>query len=136
MCAYRKLLVLLSLALFTASYATVNLLTPPHEPKDDSFYVCYLKCRINYTVHAPMLAYKKFKYMGCMISKAPCDTICVKNPSCHPAKLIKMSRKPCVSNCVTKIVTQITYRPVTLKSFGWFNNYPQALNAFYRCAYS
>ena len=132
--AYRKLLALLSLALFTtASYATMIPLTPPHEPKDDSFYVCYLKCRINYTVRAPMLAYKKFKYLGCMISKVPCDTLCVKNSSCHPAKLSKMSRKPCSSHCVTQV---LLCPPVKLKSFGWFNNYPQALNAFYRCAYS
>ena len=132
MCAYRKLLTLLSLAWIVTGFTATIPLTPPHEPKDDSFYVCYLKCRINYTVHAPMLAYKKFKYLGCMISRVPCANICVKNASYPQVKLSTMSHKPCGSNCVAKM----SCAPTKLKPFGWFNNYPEALNAFYRCAYS
>lgn len=92
-----------------ACFANASPLTPPHEPKDDSFYVCYEGCRINYSVRAPLVTYRKYKYLGCSITRIPCDAACVKKVNCPPVKL---------------------------KLFGWFNNYPQALNAFYRCAYS
>ena len=104
-----KGLILLSAALCVAGFAAANSLTPPREPKENSFYVCYEKCRIHHTVRAPLATYRKYQYLGCTISRTPCDASCVKRANCPP---------------------------YPLKLFGWFNNYPQTLNAFYRCAYS
>ena len=84
-------------------------LTPPNEPKEDSFYVCYDRCYVHHSVRAPLNTYRKLKYAGCMISRVPCNLSCAKKGR-HPS--------------------------APLKLFGWFNNYPQTLNAFYRCAYS
>lgn len=84
-------------------------LTPPHEPKEDSFYVCYDRCYVHHSIRAPLNTYRKLRYKGCVISRVPCNASCVKKKHCPP---------------------------VPLKLFGWFNNYPQSLNAFYRCAYN
>ncbi|MDA9271822.1 hypothetical protein N9Q05_00345 [bacterium] len=84
-------------------------LTPWHEPKEDSFYVCYTERHIHYSIRAPLNTYRKYKYTGCSIARIPCKARCVKKVNCPPVKL---------------------------HLFDWFNNYPQALNAFYRCAYS
>lgn len=86
-----------------------NELTPADEPKDDSFYVCYEKRCLNTVSSTPLLRYKSYKYIGCVISRLPCDMYCV-DKSCHP--------------------------PKRLKQFYWYNNYYDALNSFYRCAYS
>lgn len=99
-----------SMVLFSlSSIAIAAPLTPPQEPKEDSFYVCYKERHVNYSIRAPLNTYRKFKYTGCSISRIPCDATCVKKVNCPPVKL---------------------------KLFDWFNTYPQALNAFYRCAYS
>lgn len=98
----------LYLFLSVSSVLNAAPLTPPCEPKDDSFYVCYNERHINYSIRAPLATYRKYKYLGCSISRVPCDATCVKKINCQH----------------------------TLKLFDWFNNYPQALNAFYRCAYS
>ena len=103
--AYMTGLILLGFA----SLAYAKPLTPPHEPKDDSFYVCYESCRVFHSTRAPLATYRKFKYLGCSISRTPCHVSCIKKTNCPPVKL---------------------------KLFGWFNNYPQSLNAFYRCAYT
>lgn len=94
-----------------------NSLTPPLEPKDDSFYICYEKrCRNNVMVSSPPIfiipafKYTKYKYIGCIISRIPCE-------------LIEGD----------KFVAEHPWRYI---QFSWANNYPQALNAFYRCAYS
>ncbi len=84
-------------------------LTPQREPKDNSFYVCYEQYRIHHSVRAPLSTFRTYQYLGCTIIRTPCQAICLKKEKCPP---------------------------VPLKLFGWFNNYPQALNAFYRCAYS
>lgn len=86
-------------------------LTPIHEPHDNSFYVCYQKCQIQYKLHAPLATFKKYHYIGCTIQSTPCHCPCTQEERCQ------------------------SYRP-KLKLFDWFDNYPQALNAFYRCAYS
>jgi len=105
----QKWFVLLGMVLLIAGYAKANSLTPPNEPKENSFYVCYERCSTDYSVRAPLLSYQKLKYIGCTINRTPCDTLYVK-PHNGP--------------------------PVKLRSFGWFNNYHQTMNAFYRCAYS
>lgn len=92
-----------------------NRLTPPNEPRDDSFFICYQKrCPITISVSPPVLMipgshFTKYKYVGCIISRTPCDAICEKKRKGPPIKY---------------------------KQFSWASNYPQALNAFYRCAYS
>ena len=101
--------ILLCAALFFVSYAGAASLTPPHEPKENSFYVCYEQGRVHHIVKAPIANYRKYQYLGCSITRTPCYASCVKGAHCPP---------------------------FPLKLFGWFNNYPQALNAFYRCAYS
>lgn len=108
--------ILLSVTVFWLSGSlNANRLTPPDEPKDDSFYICYEKrCPNTVTASPPVLmipgtSYTQLKYVGCMISQIPCEAICDDKFKAHPIKL---------------------------KQFSWANNYPQALNAFYRCAYS
>lgn len=84
-------------------------LTPAHEPRLDNFYVCYESRYIKKSAPSLVAVYRKFKYLGCMISATPCHTHCIKKPNCPP---------------------------LPLKPFDYFNNYFDALNAFYRCAYS
>ena len=84
-------------------------LTPPNEPKENNFYVCFDKRRINTIDYSPLLEYQRYQYTGCVISRIPCCDYMIKDKDCPP-------------------------RPLNL--FAWFNNYPDALNAFYRCAYS
>lgn len=93
------------------NYTYAKPLTPPREPKIHSYYVCYEKCQINYTIRGIALPYqyRKYQYIGCSIETRPCNTICWKK-----------GKK----------------RHKQLKIFDWFETYPQALNAFYRCAYS
>jgi len=99
--------ILLFITSTSMSYA--GPLTPPREPKENSFYICYERCRIKYSIKAPLALYRKYQYVGCTIETRPCDDICkTKNKVCR-------------------------YK---LKLFDWFDNYPHALNAFYRCAYS
>lgn len=97
------------LSCLPANDATTKKLTPPHEPKTDSFYVCYKDCAVKMSSKSFFLIYRKHKYLGCIISRAPCHKHCEKKAHC-PMK--------------------------RYKQFGWFNNYYDALNAFYRCAYS
>lgn len=106
---YLKSITLLCITFFLAGNAHAVPLTPPQEPKENSFYVCYEKCHIHHSVRAPLSLYRKYQYLGCTIIRTPCDAVCINKINCPPIKL---------------------------KLFGWFNNYPQALNAFYRCAYS
>ena len=84
-------------------------LTPKLEPKDAIFFVCYQACRVNYSVSAPLATYDAYEYIGCVIQRTPCYHV-------RQQKNHKRSRP--------------------LNVFGQFNNYPDALNAFYRCAYS
>ena len=105
----QKLCVVLCLILTRTAYAITGPLTPPHEPKDNNFYICFDKRRVNTIHYVPLLNYHKYRYHGCMISRTSC--------------------------CNHKILEKDS--PSTpLKLFGWFDNYPDALNAFYRCAYS
>lgn len=101
--------VLLGVIFLGMGYAHAASLTPPHEPRNNSFYVCYERCHIQHSVRTLIATYRKFEYTGCTISRQPCRAICFKKSGCPPHPL---------------------------KQFGWFNNYPQTLNAFYRCAYS
>lgn len=100
-----KWIILLSLSDITCAAS----ITPPQEPKENTFYVCYAERHVNTSIRAPLNIYRKFKYTGCSISRTPCKTLSITKVNCPQAKL---------------------------KLFDLFNNYPQALNAFYRCAYS
>lgn len=92
-----------------ADCSSLRCLTPSHEPKDESFYVCYVSRDLHHPISHVLLLYRRYKYHGCIISKDPCYKLYAKKPHC----------------------------PVNrLKRFGWFNNYFDALNAFYRCAYN
>ncbi|AHE66490.1 hypothetical protein [Legionella oakridgensis] len=84
-------------------------LTPPEEPKADSFYICYEKRCPNNVIEGPIKRYTKYKYIGCIISRLPCHLHCG---------------------------DKFNARATPLKQFQWVNNYPDALNSFYRCAYS
>lgn len=106
---YQKLFVLLGVAFTLTAYAIPEPLTPPHEPKDNSFYICYDERRVSTVIYDPFVNYEKYQYVGCMISRTSCCNYEVREKN-------KLS--------------------TPLKLFGWFDNYPQALNAFYRCAYS
>lgn len=136
--------------------AFAHRLTPPDEPRNDSFYVCYKHSRTQTIIHAPLANYKDIHYMGCMIDTRPCASILIKHskkctqtvrithlvPCANQAS--KITNQPCkacvkhskVKLCPTVIVKQQACPAQCFKQFGWFNNYPQALNAFYRCAYS
>lgn len=85
-------------------------LSPRDEPKADSFYICYEKRCPNNVERTPTYKYTRFKYIGCVISRLPCHLYC-----CDSSK--DRAVKP-------------------LRQFQWVNNYPDALNSFYRCAYS
>jgi hypothetical protein len=104
-----KWIILFFLPMLFSSNLQAVPLTPPYEPRDDSFYVCYTKCRVNYSLRAPLATYRKLKYSGCVITRKPCDDICIKKINCPAVKL---------------------------KLFDWFHTYTAALNGFYRCAYS
>ncbi len=104
---YNCFFFLLMAYLIAPAHATP--LTPPGEPKENNFYVCFDKRRVNIIQYAPLVQYKKYQYTGCIISRIPCCDYKIETPNCPP-------------------------RPLNL--FAWFNNYPDALNAFYRCAYS
>jgi len=106
---YQKLFALLSIAFSLTAYAIPEPLTPPNEPKDNSFYICYDERRVSTVIYDPFINYDKYQYVGCMISR---------------------------TSCCNYEVQQKNTPPTQLKLFGWFDNYPQALNAFYRCAYS
>ncbi len=95
------------LGMFTPLHA--ENLTPPNEPHDDLFYVCYKKCRDNYTIRAPLAGFTHHQYLGCVIQRTPCDKVC--HPHCAPPH-------------------------PSLHLFGQYNTYQQALNSFYMCAYS
>ncbi len=107
----RKWFLLPGAALLLAGHARAEPLTPAYEPRDNAYYVCYEQRRVDYTIHTvgTRLVYHKFKHLGCIISRQSCCHLEKKKPHCPPVK----------------------YKP-----FGYFNNYPQALNAFYRCAYN
>jgi hypothetical protein len=85
-------------------------LSPVDEPKADSFYICYEKRCKNDTSVTPALRYTRYKYIGCVISRVACHLYCCDNSK-------ERAQKP-------------------LKQFQWVNNYPDALNSFYRCAYN
>lgn len=101
-------------------------LTPPNQPVDDSFFVCY-QYRSPHLKSCRILRYFRYKYRGCIISKIPCNAIPLPK-ICAPKEIL-----------IKKTATVVT-APVccvaTYKLFYWYDNYPQALNAFYRCAYS
>ena len=84
-------------------------LTPVDEPKADSFYICYEKRCPNDVETTLFTRYIRYKYIGCIISRLPCHL-------CSDDKF-NSSPKP-------------------LHQFQWVNNYPDALNSFYRCAYN
>ncbi len=98
-----------STALFIMGIATARSLTPPEEPKNDSYYICYEKRFPNKVVRSLAPNYRSFKYIGCIISHVPCHLYC--GDKFHA-------------------------RPARLKQFQWMSTYPDALNSFYRCAYS
>lgn len=114
-----KSLIVMGTVWLFATTANANPLTPPYEPHDNVFHVCYEKRVVEYSIRAMSsalvsdmkspLRYQKYKYVGCSISRT----------SCCELKTNKAHHRPC-----------------RLKPFGQFNNYPQSLNAFYRCAYS
>lgn len=92
-----------------ANYAQALPLTPPDEPKADSFYICYEKRCPNNIIDS-YVRYTRYKYVGCIISKVPCHLYCGDKFASGP--------------------------PTPMKQFQWVNNYPDALNSFYRCAYN
>lgn len=98
-------------------------LTPPNEPKNNSFYVCYKTYKVHHSVAAPFTLFRKYQYLGCMISRQPCYMIGAKN---KPYPVVHPNNKCYPQKCCPQ---------GGLRKFGWFNNYPDALNAFYRCAY-
>ncbi len=65
-----------------ANYVHADSLTPYHEPKDNSFYVCYETCRTHPAVRAPLVTYRKYQYQGCLISRKPCNTVYLKKAHC------------------------------------------------------
>lgn len=103
---------------FLCSHSHANSLTPPNEPQNNSFYVCYKTYRTHHSVAAPLSVFRKYQYLGCIITREPCYKIRVKTKFCP----LPYAKNQC---CPRRV----------LKKFGWFNNYPDALNAFYRCAY-
>lgn len=102
-------LILLSTAL-QAQSGPARSLTPPNEPKADSFYICYEKRFTNTITQSVFTEFTDFKYIGCIISRLPCHLYCSeKMQNCAQTKLFQ---------------------------FQWVNTYHKALNSFYRCAYS
>ena len=106
---YQNWFVTLGIALYCVNYAHAEPLTPPHEPVNNSFYVCYAERRVDTIIYSPLLTYQKYQYHNCMISR---------------------------TNCCNHVIERPNRPPQKLQLFGWFDNYPQSLNAFYRCAYS
>src|SRR5437879_323506 len=94
---------------FTMGTAVAGSLTPPEEPKNDSFYICYEQRLPNDIAYDVFAKFTGFKYIGCIISRLPCHLYCGDKFHAQPANL---------------------------KQFQWVNTYPKALNSFYRCAYS
>lgn len=107
-----------------------NPLTPPHEPRDNDFYVCYAHRFTKVEICKGCIKYRKFKYEGCMISRAPCSTIPIK------CKAAPHQKSPKIAMDKDAGIKQKGCLRPAMKQFYWYNNYPQALNAFYRCAYT
>lgn len=100
----------LMFCLFLAAQAAHALpLSPIDEPRADSFYICYEKRCPNDVSDAPVYRYVRYKYIGCIISKTPCHLYCGDKFHANPGPL---------------------------KQFQWTNNYRDALDSFYRCAYN
>lgn len=131
-------LVITGMSFFPATLLYASSLTPPHEPHDNSFYVCYKQCHIKRSLYAPLAVYHKYQYRGCMISRKPCTTMVLRKKHCSIPVVTMPTCKSCATAkpCATILRKQVSCPPITMKSFGWFDTYPQALNAFYRCAYS
>lgn len=108
---YASRLLSAALSILTSFNAFTHSLTPPGEPKNDSFYICYENRLPNEATHAVFSRYCTYKYLGCVISRVPCHLIC------GDEKFGKSAPKP-------------------RHQFQWVNTYPKALNSFYRCAYS
>ena len=108
MTSFKHTMVLSALFLMS-NYAQSGPLTPVEEPKADSFYICYEKRCPNNVTRGLLTDFTRYKYVGCVISKLPCHLYC--------GDKFKAKSKP-------------------LRQFQWVNNYPAALNSFYRCAYS
>ncbi|WP_133129476.1 hypothetical protein [Legionella yabuuchiae] len=107
--ANKRPVVLCCLTVLLSNNAFTLPLTPRDEPKADSFYICYEKRCPNNVTMTPVVKYTRYKYIGCVISRLPCHLY-------HGDKF------------------NPNHGP--LKQFQWVNNYPDALNSFYRCAYS
>lgn len=112
-CLFLRSMLFIILSLFFnlvhADCSSPRCLTPSHEPKAESFYVCYISRDLRHPISDILLLYRRYKYHGCIISKEPCRKLYAKKPHCPENQL---------------------------KKFGWFSNYFDALNAFYRCAYN
>lgn len=126
---YRLMFFVLNALLLTSNISIGRSLTPPAEPKDDSFYICYEKrfpnnvytqgptprsnsrrpCATFSSGKAIFPDYVTYKYIGCIISRLPCHLYTSDKFHAHA---------------------------LPLKQFQWMNTYPKALNSFYRCAYS
>ena len=109
MCECLIRLMLCCVIVFVSSVANADDLTPSHEPNNASFYVCYKTCQVQHIPQSLVIVYRKYNYLGCSIQRSACHLPCLNK---HPCKV------------------------QSLKTFGWFNNYIDTLNAFYRCAYS
>lgn len=133
----RKIVMLFVLMFcMVTTHAVPNNLTPQHEPFDNSFYVCYAKCCNDYTVITPFAAYRKRHYQGCMISRKPCSAHRLKHKEC-----VRTVRRVCETDkngkkLPAKNIVSVHCAYPSLQLFSWFTTYPQALNAYYRCAYA
>lgn len=135
--AYLIQILLSTFLCFMSLCVNANSLTPPNEPSNDSFYVCYKECIKDHTMMTLFLDYELHHYVGCMISRVPCFSYVLKQKKCYSTEKtmccnVKNGTKPQERK---KIIVRQCYKD-HLKQFGWFNTYPKALNAFYRCAYS
>jgi hypothetical protein len=117
-------------------------LTPPNQPQDNDFYVCYQKRfpKQKITLKGTCIAYHKLRYLGCIISRTPCHKLGIKKKDCISA-ISTVQRNLCENGTVIpgqpRIINQKICSSVRrYKLFYWFNNYLDALNGFYRCAYS
>jgi hypothetical protein len=107
---YIQIFIILFIAALMMNNVSALPLSPVEEPKADSFYICY-ESRCPNDVHEGLLVkYIRYKYLGCLISKVPCHLYCGDKFTPGPAK--------------------------PMLQFQWVNNYPDALNSFYRCAYN
>jgi len=107
--AYLKPMMIFTAVFLMTDYVQALPLMPVEEPKADSFYICYEKRCSNNVTEGLIAKYTRYKYVGCVISKVPCHLY-----------------------CGDKFKAQST----PLLQFQWVNNYPAALNSFYRCAYN